>query len=101
MEEIKTLSNSIVKDGVQAIILVGHEEDPFNQNYVLIRDNNDRGCKDGKRMYGLPGGAIEKERGEEPKDALLRELYEEINFEPDLYNNFSFENLKEFGCYQN
>jgi ADP-ribose pyrophosphatase YjhB (NUDIX family) len=93
MEEIKILSNSIVKDGVQAIVMVEKAFNFLDQKYILVQDCNDRGRGDGNKMYGLPGGAIEKK--EIPEGSILRELYEEIAFNSS--GNYTFE---KFGCYQ-
>ncbi len=93
MEQIKSLSSSIVKDGVQAIVLVKNEFNFFDQKYIMVQDYNDRGRGDGILMYGLPGGAIEEE--ETPKKSILRELEEEIAF--NRHRHFSIE---EFGCYK-
>ncbi|MBY8992243.1 MAG: NUDIX hydrolase [Candidatus Lokiarchaeota archaeon] len=35
-------------------------------------------------MYALPGGFIERERGEKPKDAVIREVREETNLEIEI-----------------
>jgi len=90
---IKTLSNPIVKDGVQAIVLVKEANNFLDQEYILVQDYNDRGRGDGIKMYGLPGGAIENE--EVPEISIFRELFEEIAYDTEL--NCSFE---KFGCYQ-
>lgn len=92
MEKINTLSNSIVKHGVQGIILVNDVSNIFDQKYLLVQDYNDRGRGDGRRMVGLPGGGIEK--GERPYQSLIRELHEEIAL--DLKKDF----FEQFGCYQ-
>ena len=90
---IKTLSNPIVKDGVQAIVLVKEANNFLNQEYILVQDYNDRGRGDGIKMYGLPGGAIENK--EVAEISIFRELFEEIAYEST--SNCSFE---KFGCYQ-
>ncbi len=92
METVKILSNSIVKNGVQAIILINNYHNIFDQKYLLVQDYDDRGRGDGIRRIGLPGGGIEE--GEVPCRSILRELKEEVDL--DLEKN-SFER---FGCYQ-
>ena len=84
MGQIKRKSNPIVKDGVQGIILVGKSENIFDQIYILVQDFDDRRRGDGRKMIGLPGGAREVS-DKSFKDALIRELYEEvaINFRKD------------------
>lgn len=92
METIKSLSNSIVKHGVQAIILVNNVSNIFNQKYLLVQDHDDRRRGDGIRRIGLPGGGIEE--AEMPHQSILRELKEEIAL--DLEEN----PFEQFGCYQ-
>lgn len=81
----------VIKDGVQAIVLVGSARDILNQKIVLVQDFNDRGRGDGLRLLGLPGGGIEP--GERPEKSLQRELSEEVA----LYVKRN--SLKKFGCY--
>lgn len=90
MEQIK-ISSPIVKDGVQAIVLIEKVFNFFDQKYILVQDYNDRGRGDGIKMYGLPGGSIEE--GEIPEQSIKRELQEEIAFEK---KQSTFE---KFGCY--
>ncbi len=92
METVKILSNSIVKDGVQAIILINNNSNIFGQKYLLVKDRDARGKKDGNRRIGLPGGGIEE--GENPDQALIREIDDEVAL--DL-TKIPFE---QFGCYQ-
>jgi 8-oxo-dGTP pyrophosphatase MutT (NUDIX family) len=92
MDEIKTLSNPMVKDGVQAIVLVGEVFNFFDQEYIMVQDYNDRGRGDGILMYGLPGGAIEPK--EIPEESIRREVKEEIAY---FHSKSTF---KKFGCYQ-
>lgn len=72
---MKILLDSI-KHGVQAIILIRKSKNVLNQEFLLIRDHDDRGTGTGIPKYGLAGGGIEE--GEYPEIALLRELFEEI-----------------------
>lgn len=92
MEQIIKVSSPIVKDGVQAIVLVEKVFNFFDQKYILVQDHNDRGRGDGIKMYGLPGGAIEEE--EIPEQSIRRELQEEIAFSQ---KQSTFE---KFGCYK-
>jgi 8-oxo-dGTP pyrophosphatase MutT (NUDIX family) len=85
MEEIKILSNSITKDGVLCIVLVKRGFGQFDQKYLLVQDYDDRGNGTGIRKYGLPGGGIED--GELPKEAIKRELFEEVALDLSI-NNF-------------
>lgn len=88
---IKILSNPIVKDGVQGLILVKNSNKILNQKVILVQDFDDRGRGDGIRLLGLPGGGIEF--GEKPEKSLQRELNEEINLFIKI-NSF-----QRFGCY--
>lgn len=91
METVKILSNSIVKDGVQGLILVKNASDFRTQKSIFVQDFNDRGRGDRIRLIGVPGGAIEK--GESPEKAIRRELGEEISLNIREYS------FKKFGCY--
>ena len=92
METINILSNSIVKNGVQAIILVNEGTNMFRQEYLLVQDHDDRKRGDGIKRLGLPGGGIDE--GETPYQSIMRELNEEVAL--DLKKNY----LEQFGCYQ-
>jgi|GEM_PF-6731305 len=94
MGQIKILSDPIVKDGVQGIVLVKEDNNFFNQKYILVQDYNDRGRGNGIRMYGLPGGAIEKKDGGDVLVSIFRELFEEIAYNSEWGCSF-----EEFGCY--
>lgn len=71
-----------VPDGVLALILVGKNHDNLSQKFLLIEDHDDRGSGTGIKKIGLPGGAIEE--GETPEEALVREIYEEVNLRLEL-----------------
>ena len=85
-------SSSIVKNGALGIILVGESEDLFNQEFIIVEDYNDRNRGDGIKMFGLPGGGIEK--GEKSYKGFLREMFEEISLD------FKLCTFKKFGCYK-
>jgi ADP-ribose pyrophosphatase YjhB (NUDIX family) len=92
METSVKKSNSIVKHGVQAIILIGMDQNIFSQKYLLVEDYDDRDRGDGIRRLGLPGGGIEK--NEIPHYSIVRELHEEVSL--NIRKNF----VEYFGCYQ-
>ena len=69
MEKINSLSNSIVKHGVQGIISINNPKNIFETLLLFIQDKDDRGRGDGEKNIGLPGGAIEN--NESPQQALF------------------------------
>lgn len=81
----------VVKDGVQAILLIKNAKNILNQKIILVQDSDDRGRGDNMCLLGLPGGGIEL--GERPERSLQRELDEEIAL------NIKINSLVKFGCY--
>ena len=68
-EGIKTLSE-LQSHGADAVVVIVTDEE--DEKMLLIREYR---CELGKKIYGLPGGLIEK--GEAPEQAAARELKEE------------------------
>ena len=80
---------------------------------IIKKDNKifiaERGYGEFKGMYEFPGGKIEP--GEEPKDALKRELYEEMQAHIEVdsffyhvhyeYSDFILVNLRIIGNFSN